>query len=68
MPTKMSGSSDQKSRKIRGKESEKNGGWKEKEGKTGKEMGDGIREDKGQTIILTCNDDQFVQCSIQSVQ
>ena len=39
MQTKMDGSCDQKRRRMRGKESEKNGGWKEKEGKTEKEMG-----------------------------
>ena len=39
MPTQMAGSCDQKRRRIRGKESEKNDGWKEKEGKTEKEMG-----------------------------
>ena len=36
---KMAWSCDQKGRRIRGKESEKNGGWKEKEGKTENEMG-----------------------------
>ena len=39
MQTKMAGSCDQKRRRIRGKESEKNGGWKEKDGKTEKETG-----------------------------
>ena len=35
----MAGSCDQKRRRRHGKESEKNGGWKEKEGKTKNEMG-----------------------------
>ena len=39
MQTKMAGSCDQKRRSILGNESEKNGGWREKEGKTEKEMG-----------------------------
>ena len=37
--TKMARSCYQKRRRTRGKESEKNGGWKEKEGRTEKEMG-----------------------------
>ena len=39
MQTKMAWSCDQKRRRIRGKEIEKNRGWKEKEGKAEKEMG-----------------------------
>ena len=45
--TKMARSCDHKRRRIRGKESEKNGGWKEKGGKTEKEMGGLCQEGYG---------------------
>ena len=45
MHTKMAGSCEQKRRRIRGKESEKDGGWKEKEGRPKRRLEDCIRDD-----------------------